>query len=76
MIRYLFNILAAVSQFGNALLGGDRDQSFSARAYEASLVGKWWGHAAVAAVNTLFFFQPGHCARAYRSDNERTYMKD
>lgn len=73
MTRWALNVLAAWSQFWNAVWGGDRDQSFSSRSYEAMLAGKWWGKVAVAVVNRLFWWEPDHCRRAYGSDDERTY---
>lgn len=72
-MRWALNALAAWSQLWNALCGGHRDQSFSARAWEARTMGKRWGFAAVAVIDWLFFFDPGHCERAFRSDDERTY---
>jgi hypothetical protein len=68
-------VLAAWSQFWNAIWGGHRDQSFSSRAYEARLLGKRWGRIAVAIIDRLFFFDPGHCRRAYASDDERSYRR-
>lgn len=73
MTRWALNVLAAWSQFWNAIWGGHRDQSFSSRSYEAKLLGKRWGRIAVPIVNAVFFWEPDHCRRAYLSDNERTY---
>lgn len=72
-MRWALNVLAAWSQGWNAIWGGHRDQSFSSRSYEAALLGKRWGRVAVALIDGLFFFQAGHCRRAYQSDDERTY---
>lgn len=72
-MRYALNVLAAWSQFWNAIWGGHRDQSFSARAYEASLMDRRWGVIAVALIDRLFWFQPDHCRRAFLADDERTY---
>lgn len=72
MKAWAFNVIAAWSQFWNAFWGGNRDQSFSSRSYEARLLGKWWGYIAVPVVNALFLNR-NHCEEAYRSDDERTY---
>lgn len=76
MIGWLLNVLGALSQFLNSFWGGDRDQSFSSRSWEAKISGRWWGGIAVAVVDALFWFQPDHCRRAYESDSERTYTPD
>ena len=72
MKRYLVNVIASWSQFWNAFWGGNRDQSFSSRSYEAFITGRTWGRFAVLFVN-LLFLDPLHCPSAYHSDDERTY---
>lgn len=74
---YLINILGSLTQGLNSLLGGDRDQSFSSRSYEAKLTGKAWGKVAVFLVDALFypFGGSGHCKRSYEADTERTYNR-
>jgi hypothetical protein len=76
MKTYLIGVLGALTQLLNALLGGDRDQSFSSRSFEARLTGKAWGYLAVPLGDLLFFWQPFHCLNAYLSDTERTYQND
>ena len=71
MRGWLFSVAGAWSQFWNAVWGGNRDQSFSSRSYEARLLGKRWGKVAVPMIDALF--GKGHCEAAYRSDDERTY---
>ncbi|WP_066519744.1 hypothetical protein [Sphingobium cloacae] len=73
MRRWAFNLLGAWSQFWNAFWGGNRDQSFSSRSFEAAMLGRPWGRWAVRIIDGLFWFQPNHCARAFFSDGERTY---
>lgn len=73
MTRYLLTLLAASSQWLNALLAGNRDQSLSSRSYEAWSKGLLFGRTALPAIDTLFWFQPNHCATAFLSDDERTY---
>lgn len=72
MRRWANSVLAAWSQFWNAVWGGNRDQSFSSRSYEARLVGRWWGRIAVPVID--FVLGKGHCSVAYYSDDERTYQ--
>lgn len=70
-MRWFLNMASAFSQFWNAFWGGDRDQTFSSRSWEAKQAGKWYGRYAVAFVDLLF--GKGHCEAAYQSDDERTY---
>lgn len=71
MREWFISVTAAWSQFWNAFWGGNRDQSFSSRSWEAKTVGKWWGKYSVIVVD--FMFGTGHCEGAYLSDDERTY---
>jgi hypothetical protein len=68
---YLINCGGTLTQGLNTLLGGNRDQSFCSRAYEAKLLGKWWPKAIIPPLELIF--GKGHCERAYFSDTERTY---
>lgn len=72
MNRYIASVAGAWSQFLNATLGGNRDQSFSSRSYEAALAGRWWGKVAVAVIDLLFVAELDHCRAAYLSDDERS----
>lgn len=72
-MKWLVSVAGAWSQLWNAIWGGNRDQSFSSRSYEAKLLGKWWGYIAVPIINAMFR-DPNHCANAYRSDDERTHI--
>lgn len=71
MKKYITSIAGAWSQLWNAIWGGNRDQSFSSRSYEARLTGRLWGHLAVPMIDAVFY--KGHCRDAYYSDDERTY---
>lgn len=66
----------AWSQFWNAVFGGNPDQSFSSRSWEAMRLGIWWGCEAVRLIDfgfLLFAGERDHCWNAYQSDDERTY---
>lgn len=73
MKKWFISVTAAFSQLLNATTGGNRDQSFSSRSWEAKTVGRPWGPLSVAFVDLLF--GTGHCEGAFNSDNERTYDK-
>lgn len=77
--RWAIEVLSALSQFLNVVTFGDRDQTFSSRAYEAAVVhGKsaWkpllWLIDGVARL----LGERDHCRRAYEYDTERTYDDD
>lgn len=60
---YIWNILIAISQFGNALLFGDPDETISGR------VGKHLPHTPIAwKINLLFPWQKNHVIEAVEKD--------
>ena len=66
-----FQILIALDQLINALLGGDADETLSARAHRMRVKGhRYWGWTA-GAIDKLFFWQRGHCHAAYQREHER-----
>ena len=76
MTRYIFNILVALSQLGNTLLGGFPDESMSARAWRTAKQGKYPGKLAMPLIDILFFVltfgrDKAHCLMAYESERLR-----
>lgn len=65
MKRYFWNILIALDQFGNAVTGGDPDETISSRAGKAMREGKVWGCALCRFLN---WFQTDHCAKSIEPD--------
>lgn len=66
-----FQILIALDQLANALIGGNADETLSARAHRMRVKGhRYWGWTA-GAIDKLFFWQRGHCLAAYRREHER-----
>lgn len=61
--------LVSISIFINNLTGGPRGWSICARLYEARLNGSKFGKWAVEATDTLFWFDPQHCRRAWLMRN-------
>ena len=76
---YFFNLLVAIDQFGNALCGGNPDNTISARVgYFASTTKdatKYYWKAMEKIIN--FTFWPvdgeGHCLKAYKADRDEAY---
>lgn len=81
MGRYLLNILIAVSQLGNTLLGGYPDESMSARAWRTGSRGRWPGRVTRPLIDALFFVltmgrDDNHCRDAYDSERLRGQFPD
>jgi hypothetical protein len=59
--RYVFSVLVAVDQLGNALLGGYADETVSYRAAKARNQGKRWGCALCTVLDAI---ETDHCHKA------------
>lgn len=65
-------ILIALDQLANATLAGFADETLSARAYRNdSPVGKRRWRIARRVIDALFFWEPGHCFRAFVAEIDR-----
>ena len=79
MRQYLLHVLIALSQLGNALLGGYPDESMSARAHRTGSKGRWPGVVTRPLIDTLFFVitlgrDKTHCLTAYESERTRRQL--
>ena len=61
-------ILIAVDQLANAVIGGWADETLSARSYRAHRDGKLLGKITMPVIDLLFFWQADHCLSAYRAE--------
>lgn len=61
--RYIWNLLIAIDQLGNAILFGDPDETISSRAAKRMHVWHWGKLAAF-----LEFIDPGHMKRSLEPD--------
>ena len=66
-----FQVLVALDQFVNTLIGGWADETLSSRAHRRSLRGKS-GVAWV--IDHIFFWQDEHCKIAYESELSRSQL--
>lgn len=66
-----FQILVALDQLLNTLIGGYADETLSSRAHRRRLRGKG-GVAWV--IDHIFFWQDEHCKTAYESELERAQL--
>lgn len=65
MKLYVLNVLIALDQFGNALVGGSPDETISSRAGKAQQKGKRWGCVLCRFLN---WFERDHCAKSIEPD--------
>lgn len=75
-MTYLANILIALSQLGNTILGGYPDESMSARAWRTYSKGRWPGVLLRPLIDAFFFVitlgrDRNHCEDAYDSERLR-----
>lgn len=68
---YILQILVAIDQVFNALLGGMADETLSSRAYRAEQKGKIFGKFFRPLIDTLLFFDKAHCFGSYLSEKSR-----
>lgn len=69
--RYIINILIAVDQLGNALLGGDPDETISSRAAKSPHLPHWYWLG-----RFLNAIDPGHMERSIeKSEGKRALFK-
>lgn len=67
--RYAMQVLIALDQLGNSLLGGFADETFSSRCWRWSRDGvRDWPRRII---DGLPFWKPGHCLRAYEGERGR-----
>lgn len=74
MKRYFLHVLIALDQFLNAVTGGFADETLSSRIYREARAGRRGWVAAEKCVNHLFFWQDGHCRRAWLRERARAHF--
>jgi hypothetical protein len=72
-MKYATQLLIAIDQLGNALLGGWADETISARAWRRSPHSKRWACARWG-IDALFFWQEDHCMKAYEHERRRSQL--
>jgi hypothetical protein len=71
MKKYFLQILIALSQLGNSILGGYADETMSSRAYRTEQKGKFFGKFFRPIIDWLFetlFNDAFHCENSYVSE--------
>ena len=72
-------VLIALSQLGNTLLGGYADETMSARAWRTSQKDRWPGVLTQPLIDWIFLVitfgrDKDHCRKAYESERLRTQL--
>jgi len=68
----VWNVLVALTQLVNALLGGFCDETTSSRAHRQQRKLRW--RIARRAINAAFFWQDDHCLAAWQSEKARRHL--
>ena len=63
-------VLLALDQLANTLLGGMADETLSARAYRTRGTNPW----RMRVIDTLFFWQDSHCYNSWLSEVDRRQL--
>ena len=67
-------LLIAVDQLANTVLGGSADETLSARAWRAEQKGRIFGRIFRPVIDGLFFWDADHCKDSYQSELERRHL--
>lgn len=70
---WIKQVLIALDQLINTLLGGWADETLSSRAYRMSRDGKPFGFLC-GIIDTLLWFDKNHCAESYQSELDRSQL--
>ena len=71
MTHHALQILIALDQLVNALIGGWADETLSSRAWRMERAGKPWGRLLRPLIDALMFFDPQHCFSSFRAEREQ-----
>ena len=71
ILFWLQQVLIAIDQLANALLGGWADETLSSCAYRMERAGRPWGRITRPLIDAIFFFQPDHCRNAFECERQR-----
>lgn len=70
----MMQFMIALDQLINTLIGGMADETLSARAHRMRSKGqRYWGWTA-ASIDAIFFWEDGHCKKAWLSEMERRQL--
>lgn len=74
-MSYVLNVLIAVDQVGNTLLGGSPDETLSARAWRSESNGKMLGMAFRPLIDALFcMVESNHCEKSFIAELKKMQL--
>ena len=73
MRHYVYHCIIALDQLLNAMLGGYADETLSSRAYRLSRVKRRW-RVVCRMIDGMFWWQAGHCKKAYEMEVQRRHF--
>ena len=77
MWAYLFRVLVGIDQLANTLIGGQPDETLSARAWRGQMNGKILARLFRPMIDWLFRpFEEDHCRKSWESERRRSQLPD
>lgn len=70
--KYFLNLLIGIDQLGNCILGGEADETISARCWRNR--NKKYFHFLRILVDKLFWFDDNHCEESYYTEELRKQL--
>lgn len=67
----IYQILIALDQLLNTLIGGWADETLSSAAYKSDQKGLFWGKITRPLIDAIFFWQDRHCYYAFIAEKFR-----
>ena len=71
MRAWMLQVLIAVDQLVNALLGGWADETLSSRAWRMDVKRRPWGRILRPLIDTLLWFDPQHCRASFEGERQQ-----
>lgn len=68
-MKYVKQLLIAIDQLVNALLGGWSDETLSSRAYRNRMNTAFWFYL-YCLIDCLFWFEKDHCRKSFESERD------
>lgn len=71
--RYINQVLVAIDQLVNAILGGWADETISSRSFRSYKAGKLFGRMSKTTIDSFFsiFGDHNHCERCFMAEKDR-----
>lgn len=76
MWQWIFQILVAIDQLLNAILGGKADETLSARAHRMRVKRHRYFYWLADVIDAIFFWDEDHCANAYDAEVKKRQFPD